>query len=221
MRTFPRFEVTEVEQRRFWSKVALPDENGCMLWQAAIDVGGYGRIRVAGSDRKAHRVALTLAAGQPPESNMDAAHACRNRHCVAPSHLRWATRSENIADKLRDGTDQFGVRNAMASLTEDQVKEMRRRYAAGGVRQKDLAAEFGIARASVGSIVTGVNWRHLDGDDAPVSRGPRPLKTHCPHGHEYTPENTFYRKPPSNQRECVTCMRERCRRQRAARKAAS
>lgn len=32
-------------------------------------------------------------------------------------------------------------------------------------------------------------------------------KTHCPHGHEYTPENTKY--TPKGARYCVTCHRER------------
>lgn len=44
--------------------------------------------------------------------------------------------------------------------------------------------------------------------------------SHCPHGHEYTPENSFFRKG-TNSRECRTCMRERTARQRAAKKAAA
>jgi hypothetical protein len=30
------------------------------------------------------------------------------------------------------------------------------------------------------------------------------LKTHCPYGHEYTPENTYVR-PGTKSRECITC----------------
>lgn len=39
-------------------------------------------------------------------------------------------------------------------------------------------------------------------------------KTSCPHGHEYTPENTSYSSGTG--RTCVTCNRERTRRRRAA-----
>jgi hypothetical protein len=42
-----------------------------------------------------------------------------------------------------------------------------------------------------------------------TSRGPTigNRKTHCPQGHEYTPENTYYRA--NGARHCRTCMRER------------
>lgn len=40
---------------------------------------------------------------------------------------------------------------------------------------------------------------------------PQASKTHCPQGHEYTPENT-YRKPSApNARRCRTCRREKGR----------
>lgn len=34
-----------------------------------------------------------------------------------------------------------------------------------------------------------------------------PLKTHCPRGHEYTPENTYTKKCRPNSRECRICRR--------------
>jgi len=33
-------------------------------------------------------------------------------------------------------------------------------------------------------------------------------KTHCPYGHEYTPENT-YQSPQRGDRQCRTCIRAR------------
>jgi hypothetical protein len=40
-------------------------------------------------------------------------------------------------------------------------------------------------------------------------------KTHCPHGHEYTPENTRWHH---NSRECIACIRQRDRERRRARR---
>lgn len=42
------------------------------------------------------------------------------------------------------------------------------------------------------------------------SRGSRPRKTHCKHGHKYTPENTYV--DPRGLRECRICRRDRDRR---------
>jgi hypothetical protein len=41
--------------------------------------------------------------------------------------------------------------------------------------------------------------------DGPTAKNTR--KTHCPRGHEYTPENT-YTPPGTNHRYCKTCKRE-------------
>jgi len=55
--------------------------------------------------------------------------------------------------------DRHGERNPKAKLTWDQVREIRLRYAAGGIRQIDLAREFGVSQPTIGSIVQGDTWR--------------------------------------------------------------
>jgi len=149
---------------RFWDKVALPDENGCMLWLGSISPGiGYGSFKSVLSEHgTAHRFSLWLAEGPPPAANMEAAHSCRNRHCVAPAHLRWATRLENAHDMVRDGTKPEGSRNGTARLTETQVVEIRRRYAQGGVTQQALANEFGVTQSTIRMAVIGRTWKNVE-----------------------------------------------------------
>lgn len=51
-------------------------------------------------------------------------------------------------------------------LTEANVLEIRRLYAAGGITQRALARQFGIA--DVNPILKGKQWKHLlPKDDAP------------------------------------------------------
>ena len=89
---------SERDQARFYAKVALPNEQGCMLWLAYVDPDGYGRFNRGGKNGKidrAHRVSYELAYGEIPEG-MVLDHLCRNRACVRPDHLEVVTKGENV-----------------------------------------------------------------------------------------------------------------------------
>ena len=77
---------------RFWSKVDKTE--GCWLWTAAKTVDGYGRFRLDGSPRLAHRVAYSWANGPIPKG-LQLDHVCYVPACVNPDHLRLATNAEN------------------------------------------------------------------------------------------------------------------------------
>lgn len=153
--------TTQGHIERFWAKVKLPDKNGCMLWQGALLRSGYGSAWLGTKTISTHRLSLWLAVGPPPGPKHDAAHACRNRRCVAPAHLRWATRLENMRDQVRDETNPQGERNTNAKLTATQVAEIRRLYSSGGLTQGDLALRYGVSDSNVGAIVRRVSWNFL------------------------------------------------------------
>jgi hypothetical protein len=50
-------------------------------------------------------------------------------------------------------------RKLSAKLTWEQVAEIRSRYAAGGVLQRELAKEYGVSTANICLIVTGKLWK--------------------------------------------------------------
>ena len=126
------------------------DTDECIIWPYGRNGKGYGKLEVAGKTRNAHRLALELAKGVPPHPSMQACHGpCRNRACINPKHLSWQTSQQNSLDKHRDGTM---VANG-AKLSPEQVSEVRERYAAGGVSQKALAAEYGISQNGISNIV--------------------------------------------------------------------
>jgi predicted transcriptional regulator len=49
----------------------------------------------------------------------------------------------------------------MSKLTEAKVIDIRARHAAGGVTQKQLAAEFGVCFQLISLIVNRKIWRHI------------------------------------------------------------
>ena len=84
-------------KERFFSKVdKQPGEDGCWVWTADLDVGGYGRfwwdadVGVVAT----HIVCWTLLKGRiPPDAVLD--HLCKNRACCRPEHLQPITQREN------------------------------------------------------------------------------------------------------------------------------
>ena len=65
----------------------------CWEWVGSKN-RGYGQLCANGRLRGAHRVSWEIFEGPIPEG-MEVDHACHNPSCVAPYHLRLATRKEN------------------------------------------------------------------------------------------------------------------------------
>ena len=152
--------ISDAVVARFWSKVSLPDENGCMIWLAGISKYGYGVFSVNNKQFRAHRFSLLLSTGEMPD-DMEGAHApevCHNRACVSPLHLRWATRVENELDKRIDGTHSSGERHGGSKLSFQQVADIRRLYASGTETYRSIAAKYDVSFKQVYNIVKEKNW---------------------------------------------------------------
>lgn len=89
---------------RFWEKVQPEPNSGCWLWAAYVDQAGYGRFRLDGESRYAHRVAFEAFVGPIP-AGLDSDHLCRVRSCCNPEHLDAVTRYEN---RIRGEQGGFG-----------------------------------------------------------------------------------------------------------------
>jgi hypothetical protein len=79
---------------RFWEKVLIKDPDGCWLWTGAVDLHGYGAVKIAGGARKAHRMAWFMANGSL-DSKLHIDHLCRNRLCMNPMHQEAVPRAVN------------------------------------------------------------------------------------------------------------------------------
>jgi predicted XRE-type DNA-binding protein len=81
-------------------------------------------------------------------------HKCDNRLCCNPKHLFLGSMRTNLLDAYEKGRKiQPRSQHANAKLTAEQVVAIRQRYDAGGVKQKQLAAEFGVTQRVI-SLVT-------------------------------------------------------------------
>jgi hypothetical protein len=138
----------------------------CLVWPFGLGGPGYGRllggVKPNGKfeNLAAHRVMCTLAHGEPPTAEHQAAHSCNFRKCVNPNHLRWATHVENQHDRIAHGTSPRGERNTQAILTEEIVRKIRE-LAFSGTKLVALARMFDVAPSTVSHVVRRISWRHI------------------------------------------------------------
>ena len=68
-------------------------------------------------------------------------------------------------------------RNGNARLSQQEADEVRRRYAAGGVTQRALAAEYGVSQNTIGCIVRIERWASRENRVQALLRTARKLST--------------------------------------------
>lgn len=144
--------IKNIKTRRWPGKIIAPH----LSW------GGYPVVNLSDLGKPkgffVHILVLTVFTGPCPEGH-EALHGPGGRLDASLGNLHWGTRRENILDRVRDGTHNRGERHGMARLTQAQVDEIRRRWAAGET-QRSLADEFGTTFGNVHSIVRGRTWSY-------------------------------------------------------------
>jgi len=164
-----------------------PGPNGCWNWTGPRGGRGhYGSITLPGRrSAYAHRWAYEHYVGPIPDG-LEIDHLCRNTLCVNPDHLEAVTHKVNMQRTPKalkthcDNGHRYSAENTY--IKPNGCRDCR-----------ECRRERDRKRRPPGTNVTtgtggfaGINAR----------------KTHCIHGHEFTPENTIAR---GNGRGCRTC----------------
>lgn len=137
-------------EERFWGKVDISSHDGCWLWTAHCNKGGYGKI----DGKIASRVSWELTNGAIPEG-LDVCHHCDNPKCVNPTHLFLGTASDNLKDSVLKGRlDHHGEKNGNAKLNYKLVKEIRET----NLPQRTLARIFGVSKGTIYYIQNNLTW---------------------------------------------------------------
>lgn len=147
-------EVAQVAPSRFWERVEKTPT--CWLWHGKFNGVGYGQLHIGQVSFLAHRFSYELVFG-PIALGLHIDHLCRNRRCVNPAHLEPVTMQEN----LRRGRKVQGEIQGSAKLTDNAVREIRRRRQAGE-SLKSLAKSYGVCQSTVSAAARGALWKHVD-----------------------------------------------------------
>lgn len=125
-------------------------QSGSRYLSVALSLGGVV-IR-----REVHRLVAETFIGPCP-LGMEVAHYDGNRVRNVLKNLRYATRAQNHADKIRHGTYQYGEKNPNAKLRAEDVDCIRELASEGHLR-REIGQRFGISPSHISAIVRKSKW---------------------------------------------------------------
>lgn len=146
---------------RFWAKVEKSQEpDCCWLWTGYLRNGIHGSLWVDGKNAYVHRLSYEIHIGPIP-TGLEVCHRCDVGNCVNPAHLFLGTHIVNVADMNAKGRGSkppthFGSSHPQATLSDDQVAEIRRLVLVEGWKQRDVATQFGVSQSTVWRLAHGL-----------------------------------------------------------------
>jgi len=130
-------------------------DGDCMIWQGGKHRQGYGMMRQRGEMRTVHSVVAELKYGEKPTkyNGTRATRTCGNKLCVSPEHVI-------IEESSKIKRKRYHCVNR--KLTQEQVREIRKRYAEGewGIGMR-LAKEYNVSQNTIYATINNKLYKEI------------------------------------------------------------
>lgn len=117
----------------------------CHIWQRGKTDAGYGKRKISGKTYLVHRLRYIERFGEPDEG-MHLDHLCRQKDCTNPEHLEPVSPAVNKQ------------RGEGVKITMEDARTIRW-LSAEGLRNKYIAAIYGLHPRYVSLVVSGRRWK--------------------------------------------------------------
>lgn len=142
---------------RFLSKINIPrdrESERCWLGSGQEDKDGYHMISLILPDgkqvkRKFHRMMYEIVNGVILDPTEYVRHSCDNPPCCNPNHLGIGSAADNSRDMVERGRSKTGSSNGKATLTDEQVREIRQ----SSDRISTLANKYDVSEATIKRVL--------------------------------------------------------------------
>jgi hypothetical protein len=129
----------------------------CWLWRGWFRNGRHGAISVRDRPVWIHQLSYAIHHGPIPRGQV-VRHDCDVPNCWRPEHLLLGRQLDNVADMWARGRAKkpprmVGTANHNARLTDEQVAEIRHRWATDPCDQRALAREYRCSQSTIWRLV--------------------------------------------------------------------
>lgn len=157
------YQVSNLGRVKSLPRCRIPKER---LLKGNYSVDGYLRHEFSINGKRVHwmthRLVMYAFYYRKDYPNLDVNHINFTKDDNRVSNLEWCTRSENIIHSIKHGRHCLANLKSRYTLTEKQVKEIKRLLSKGCLNQKEIGYKYGVSNHVIHKIKSGKNWGHVE-----------------------------------------------------------
>lgn len=158
------YEVSNLGRIRSLARVTRHGRTRIGKALSICEKSRYRYVVLSNNTKTTKRISILVCTafnGPKPSALHEVNHEDGDKHNDRASNLEWATKARNQQHACETKLRPLGEQSYQSKLTNDQVREIRRLYSAGGITGKALGAQFSVSKSAIEKILTRKNWKYI------------------------------------------------------------